>query len=42
MPYRGIIISYDASTNDEFSEEASANGGEDYRESSDWFGKGLE
>jgi hypothetical protein len=37
IPYRGIIISYDALTNSEFSDEASANGREDYQESSDWF-----
>jgi hypothetical protein len=42
MPYGGIIISYNALTNDEFSDEASANGQEDYQESSDLFGRVLE
>jgi hypothetical protein len=39
MPYGGIIISYDASTDHEFSDEASAKGREDYQDSSDWFGR---
>jgi hypothetical protein len=39
MPYAGIIISYDTSTNDEFSDDASAKGREDYQELSDSFGR---
>jgi hypothetical protein len=39
MRYGGVIVSHDASTNDEFSDAASANGREDYQESSDWFGR---
>jgi hypothetical protein len=38
IPYGGIIISYYALTNDEFSDGASANGREDYQDLSDWFG----
>jgi hypothetical protein len=42
MPYGGSIISYDTSTNDEFSKDATANSQEDYQRSSDWFGRVLE
>jgi hypothetical protein len=42
MPYRGDIISHNASTNDESGDNTSANDGEDYQQSSNWFGMVLE
>jgi hypothetical protein len=39
MPYGGDIIRHDTSTNDESGVNTSANDGEDYQESSDWFGR---
>jgi hypothetical protein len=42
MPYGGDIIGHDASTNDASSDNTSANDGEDYQESSNWFGRVLE